>query len=232
MQDQYGGGALPRSPQSPPLNTFRAGEQADVDLYRVNPHDRRGHTMQSFIHDYGEEEGMRHWQAARPDRAKVTLGQCASLDCMKEAEVFCHDCREAYCSYACLCTAHRTARITDHNRITYTLAGARRMIEGSEMYSPRKSSPIDDVQSRLADLRKSKAAAVAAEDYSAAQRYKEMLESLLASEATAYQVPYQQAGQQPGYSFAPSQHVLRSHSPPPPTYQSPGPFSPHGAWSM
>ena len=136
--------------------------------YRVDTaRDGRAFTKQSFLERYGEGEGLARWKAAPPaDGTHVSgLGlNCASAGCGRESEAYCHDCKESFCSYACLCTWHRKKRAKNHNRITYTLSGARRLTEGSESYSPRKT--IEELQPRINDLEHQKQMAVQTEDYS------------------------------------------------------------------
>ena len=154
--------------------------QLDEQEHRVDPEDGYMYPKSSFIEVYGPEDGERRWGMA------AQHAECSVSDCPRQAEVFCHECRAAYCSQTCMVHAHRLKKCTHaaHNKVTYTLAGARHVIENSEV-SPVKSlvpqdpspfpaqqqqqyhsnSPVDGRASMLHQLQARKAAALQIEDY-------------------------------------------------------------------
>ncbi|KAJ9458646.1 hypothetical protein DIPPA_53615 [Diplonema papillatum] len=195
---------------------------------RIDPEDGRPYPRVSFLEQYGPEEGLRRWQAAgRQQMPGVPgLGIKCQEGCDREAEVYCHDCNIAYCTHVCCVTAHRKKEL-QHNRITYTLAGARVVldnVEASVKFLDESPMTMFSFQNSLNDLLQRKAAAIAAEDYAEAQRLKESIQTLQQQHPQSH-VAGPQAGQVP-HKHVPAYPGNRSFGSTP--FATPVPqFTPH-----
>eukprot|EP01060_Flectonema_neradi_P041298 TRINITY_DN9768_c0_g1_i1.p1 TRINITY_DN9768_c0_g1~~TRINITY_DN9768_c0_g1_i1.p1 ORF type:complete len:229 (+),score=25.78 TRINITY_DN9768_c0_g1_i1:41-727(+) len=219
---------------------------------RIDPEDGYMYPKSSFLEVYGPHEGERRWSMAGG------YSECSVIDCPRQAEVFCHECRAAFCSQTCMVHSHRLKKCPHaHNKITYTLAGARHVIENQHVGSVSPSqepspfpdhrtaahphlSHVDSRSSMLHQLQSRKAAALQVEDYGEAQRIKEMIDS----------IHTQPLSPQPGYvqtaPLSPRSHP--GHSPhgfhpavvsspgsyyqPHPLYTPPGGMNRVGEWSL
>eukprot|EP01059_Diplonema_ambulator_P004119 TRINITY_DN13818_c0_g1_i1.p2 TRINITY_DN13818_c0_g1~~TRINITY_DN13818_c0_g1_i1.p2 ORF type:complete len:208 (+),score=31.85 TRINITY_DN13818_c0_g1_i1:35-625(+) len=188
---------------------------------RIDSTDGRPYNRQSFIETYGHDEGMRRWAASRRhnDRPGGLGALCHFPTCGKYAEVYCLDCDKFFCSHVCVVHQHR--KVPGHTRVTYTLAGARPVLENASLGNPSSPGRYEDHSTSLNQLIQRKQQAVAVEDYVEAQRLKEMIEQY------QYQVPSHHVPP----ASSPYQSLMPI-SPPVASYNPPGPYSPGGSWSM